>query len=222
MFYFITTLILLIKFGIFSVDGLTIDWDKTKLAGCLVLRSTKQRSRVEEVLLHAGGFMITPWAYSAPVIVIGFGQKSKAFFWHEVGHLPDIRALIKTAKFSTRLSAAVFHNVWNPLALPAWLLKVNEYLVKVFKPKTPAGAAGQVNGAQLILDAGFEIRADQFSASKVGASVLHGEIYGLFSLMLGCPANQVLETLKPHAENPAVASTIERLQALDALAAAEK
>lgn len=191
--------------------GLSIDWATSVRTRTLVISVAADAVHPTVALLQqCGGAFITPYGSYLPVIYVLEGYMCDAFLWHEVGHKPDLMAEMGKYSLRLRLLTAVTATLVDQLDQPKWVVKFGQLLTKLFK--VPA------QEPKIVVDADFEIRADAYAVLHVGAAVLRAALVENLIRQLGVQNEAEMHAfLNARLDNPAVASIVQRFNALDAL-----
>lgn len=209
-FFFATNMVLFVlRHCVFG--GFSLQVRSSIRHSCLIV-TTPKGSTTAATLAAAGGYAITAWGFALPVILYVQGTCDIAFLLHEVGHKPDVLKMARSQSVGVWLTGTAVHTIFNPLALPTWLGKLDSVL-RVWFHARPGKAP-----VQIIADLDFEKRADAYSAAHVGPMVLHERICLLVAGLVNCQPAEVPAFLTAQAGSNAGADLmLQRLKALEAM-----
>ena len=202
---YIILAVIYIKHSLLTAHGIKVNRQLTKTYGVLTLEVSKT-SPASKLLTMTGGFLILSWGTVVPVIAYKEGNFNLPLYLHEVGHVSDVTEMHNNLKLLDRLFALVIQLIWCPLNLPTWLIKL------------ATKNQSSENGSKIVVDAGFELRADAYAISVVGKDAFREAFLPILAGMLNVPTctgiDNLLDTLKSIPAQPAVDILIQRLEVM--------
>ena len=157
-----TAICLIVRYGVLLNGLLYINWRETVAYRTIVMVVRRGKSRTwDTTIFQCGEYLNFTWGTALSVIIHHDDHAGvEAIMFHEVGHKPDMAAIMRKYPLRLRAINVVLHMVMDPLNPPAWA----NWLTKQLTSDSTVA---------LMVDHDMEVRADAYASARVGKDVMY-------------------------------------------------
>ena len=196
--------LMIIQRLIFALYGLTLDASASRKLDIRVFAAACG-TPVDAALRMAGGAAILSWA-GIPTVFVNSDGVDEVVLYHEVGHVPDLKALYSQSTVLCRIAGAILSVVTRPAAPQTWAVPLFNWMLKTW----PNPLVTEYEGMYLVLDAGFEQRADRYAAQKTSPEQMFWALLAILGKQSGLESDTMLSAVARI--DPSKVEGINRLQ----------